>query len=330
MMFLMIHMGIGKVWKLLLLKDIEPGASQDWLTSLGALGERIRDVFEKSPTLIVALYTVIFYSIITLMVLTVFILLNRRKMEKTQVLEDELNEKYQGLLVDYFFRKDIADKVEKELKRIANSEFNRGILINQIIDMSVNMQDKEKAQLKDLYIKLGLKEDSLKKVYSKKWHENIKGFRELAFMNIREANERIIKLLNSPNRILRMEAQIALVRLSDENPYKFLDFLDQPLSVWEQITIHELLIQHNLSAPDFSQWLKSSNLTIVRFSLQMIARFNQTAALPGVLSLLKHDDDTVRKEAIRTCGELGQKEALPVLSEIYYDEEHQNKEEVLK
>src|SRR6056297_2493016 len=110
MMFLMIHMGIGKVWKLLLLKDIEPGASQDWLTSLGALGERIRDVFEKSPTLIVALYTVIFYSIITLMVLTVFILLNRRKMEKTQVLEDELNEKYQGLLVDYFFRKDIADK----------------------------------------------------------------------------------------------------------------------------------------------------------------------------------------------------------------------------
>ena len=44
-------------------------------------------------------------------------------------------------------------------------------------------------------------------------------------MNIREANERIIESLNSNNEILRMEAQIALVSLSDDNPYQFLHLL---------------------------------------------------------------------------------------------------------
>ena len=41
-------------------------------------------------------------------------------------------------------------------------------------------------------------------------------------MNIKEANHVIYKALNSKNEILRMEAQIALVRLTDEDPFSFL------------------------------------------------------------------------------------------------------------
>ncbi len=79
-------------------------------------------------------------------------------------------------------------------------------------------------------------------------------------MNIRDANEQIIKSLNSGNNILRMEAQIAMVRLSDGNPYEFLDLLEKPLSLWEQVTLHELLIQHNLKVPEFKQWFTSENI----------------------------------------------------------------------
>ncbi len=79
-------------------------------------------------------------------------------------------------------------------------------------------------------------------------------------MNIRDANKRIIKSLNSNNNILRMEAQIAMVRLSDENPYEFLDILKKPLSLWEQVTLHEIQIQHNLKVPDFKQWFTSPKI----------------------------------------------------------------------
>jgi HEAT repeat protein len=291
---------------------------------------RIFDVFEKSPTLVLILYIVIVYSIITLIVLTVFILLNRSRMQKEQILRQELNEQYQQLLIDYLFDEEQRKEIFRQILRIASNNFRRQILINQIIELSVNMQGKVRDDLRNLYLDVGLKKDSLRKAYSKKWHENVKGFRELAYMNIRSANDRIIECLNAHNQILRMEAQIALVRLSDENPYTFLNFLEKPLAKWEQITIHELLMQHNLNVPDFSEWFDSENLSIVKFSLQMVAWFGQKEAIGGVIRLLSHPDEEVRMHAIRTCGKLGENEALPHLAQMYDRESYKIRMELLK
>jgi len=291
--------------------------------------ERIFNTFEKSPALITVLYVVIIYSIITLIVLTIFILLNRSRMQKVEELTQELNEQYQQLLIDYLFEEENRNDVFRKIARIASSDFKRQILIKQIMELSVNMQGKAKQDLRNLYLDVGLKKDSLKKAYSRKWHENVKGFRELAFMDIRSANDQILKCLNSSNQILRMEAQIALVRLSDENPYTFLDLLEKPLAKWEQITLHELLEQHNLNVPDFKQWFDSENLTILIFSLQMVAWFKQKDALGEVLRLLEHEDENVRNRAIKTCGELGVKEALPALQKRYAEESYRNRLDIL-
>ena len=76
-------------------------------------------------------------------------------------------------------------------------------------------------------------------------------------MNIKDANDSILKALNSSNEILRMEAQIALVRLSDNGHFDFLSQLKRPFSLWEQITLHDLIIQHNIPVPSFKKWLIS-------------------------------------------------------------------------
>ena len=96
----------------------------------------------------------------------------------------------------------------------AANSLNRQVLIDQIIDVMINLKGEIKQKAKDLYLSLGLKKDSMVKARSRKWHLKIKGYRELAFMDIRDANEHIIRSLESNNEILRMEAQIALVRLS--------------------------------------------------------------------------------------------------------------------
>jgi hypothetical protein len=251
-------------------------------------------------------------------------------MKREQELRQELNEQYQRLLIDYLFDEAQRKDIFMQILRIASNNFRRQILINQIIELSVNMQGKVREDLRNLYLDIGLKKDSLRKAHSKKWHENVKGFRELAYMNIRSANDRIIECLNSHNQILRMEAQIALVRLSDENPYTFLNFLEKPLAKWEQITLHELLTQHNLNVPGFSEWFDSENLSIVKFSLQMVAWFGQKEALDDVIRLLDHHDDEVRTQAIRTCGKLGEKKALPHLERIYEQESYRNRMELLK
>jgi hypothetical protein len=291
--------------------------------------ERILQRFDKSPLFITILYIVILYSIITLITLLIIILLNRNRLQREEEQREYLKEAYQLKLMDYLFEQEKREQAMKDLREIASNRFKRQILINQMIDLSINLKGKIKEVIKELYIEMGLKRDSLEKAFSKKWHENVKGFRELAFMNIRDANERILECLNSRNEIVRMEAQIALVRLSDSNPYHFLHYLEKPLALWEQITLHELLIQHELKVPAFKQWFESENTSVVIFALEMVSWFKQKRSGSEVIRLFSHENAEVRHTAFKVSGDIGLKTALPALKKIYHQETYRNKMAIL-
>jgi len=231
--------------------------------------------------------------------------------------------------MDYLFDDELQELAFLELDEVADNRVSRQVLINQMIDLAVNLKGEIKEEIQRLYIRLGLKRDSLEKAYSRKWHQNVKGFRELAFMNIREANEQILKSVNASNEILRMEAQIAMVRLSDENPYEFLDVLEKPLSLWEQVTLHELQIQHNLDVPDFKQWFSSDNISVVMFSLEMVAWYKQRGVGKEILEMFEHENEQIRNTSYKVCGEIGLKMALSAMTRRYPEETFNNKLEIL-
>jgi hypothetical protein len=298
-------------------------------SALSQYSRRAVERFDKSPLFVTILYVVILYSIITLVVLLIIILLNRNRLQREEKQTNYLKEVYQLKLMDYLFEDEKQDEVRNDLKEIAENRFDRQLLIDQMIDLSINLKGEIKETIKELYLFLGLKEDSVRKVQSKKWHENVKGIRELAYMNIREASEKILEYLNSTNEIVRMEAQIAMVRLSDENPYHFLHFMEKPLAVWEQITLHELLIQHNLEVPVFQQWFESENLSVVIFALEMTAWFKQVNSGESVIGLFEHENENVRHTAFRVCGEIELSSALPAMEQVYEKETDKNKLEIL-
>lgn len=290
----------------------------------------VQQQFDQSPLFITILYVVILYSILTLIILLIIILLHRSRLQRESSRAGYLKEAYQQKLMDYLFDEKAREQSLKDLQRIASGRFNRQVLIDQMIDLSVNLKGRIKEMIRELYLALGLKEDSLKKAYSRKWHQNVKGFRELAFMNIRDANQKIVECLNSSNEILRMEAQIALVRLSDKEPYQFLHLMQRPLAKWEQITLHELVIQHNLRVPAFREYLESANLSVVIFALEMAAWFGQKEAEPDIFRMLRHPDEEVRYTAFRVCGDLKLERSLPELREIYPEEPYRNRLEILR
>jgi HEAT repeat protein len=148
------------------------------------------------------------------------------------------------------------------------------------------------------------------------------GFRELAFMNIKDANDTIYKALNSSNEILRMEAQIALVRLGDESAFDFLSHLERPFSLWEQISLHELIVQHNLPLPQFKQWLTSSNPTVVMFALRMIREFKQAEAGEAVHDTIMHPDPAVKQLAIQVAGDMNMRSTLETMKHMYKFQEY--------
>ena len=282
--------------------------------------------FGKSFNLVNALVITIIFCIVSMIVLLIIILLNRTRMERENKLRQFLLEKYQGLIMDYLY----DEAVPEEFLRIASDRFCRQVLIDQMIDVSVNLKGDSGEKLCELYRCLNLHHDSIRNAHSRKWHIKVKGFRELAFMNIRDANEEMYKALNSKNEILSMEAQIALVRLSADNPFKFLHHLTRPFSLWEQITLHDLLIQHNLPIPDFKELIDSRNPTVVMFALRMIREFKQNSAEPEVRKILLQPASRVRNLAIEVAGDLSMRSCLVYLKNMYKHEEYNNCLEILR
>ena len=282
--------------------------------------------FGKSFALVNALIITIFISIMMMIILLMVILLNRTRMEKEEDLKQYLAETYQGMIIDYLFTGSSADK----FRSIASDTYRRQALIDQMIDVSVNLKGDAEEKLCNLYLYLGLDRDSIKRAKDYRWHKKIKGFRELAFMNIKDANYAIYKALNSKNEILRMEAQIALVRLTDEDPFSFLFHLERPFSLWEQITLHELIIQHDLPVPEFSKFLKSSNPTVVMFALRMIREFRQKDAEDDVRETLDHSSPEVRKLAVEVAGDLEMRSTLEVMKRMYKSQDYNTCLEIIK
>lgn len=274
--------------------------------------------FGKSFAFVNALIVTIMVSIATMIILLIIILLNRLRMEKEERLQQYLMEKYQSLIIDYLFGNANPD----EFRSIASDTYRRQVLIDQMIDVSVNLKGDEAKKLLSLYKHLGLDRDSITRAYDRRWHKKIKGFRELAFMNIKDANEAIYKALNSSNEILRMEAQIALVRLSDDNPFEFLSHLTRPFSLWEQITLHELIVQHEILVPSFKKWLTSPNDTVVMFALRMIREFKQSQAEADIKNSLLHPSSSIRCLAVQVAGDLGMSSTLETLKHMYKNQDY--------
>ena len=276
------------------------------------------DYSKKSLVLINFLIAAIIISIVTMIILLIIILLNRKRMEKEEQLHQYLMEKYQSLIINYLF----GSATPEEFLLIASDSYRRHVLIDQIIDVSINLKGKEIEKLFDLYKLLGLARDSIKKAQSRQWHKKIKGIRELAYMNIKDANDILYNALNSSNEILRMEAQIALVRLNDDNPFEFLSHLTSHFSLWEQITLHELIIHHNIPLPSFQKWLTSPNPTVVTFSLRMIREFKQKESEANVLETLFHTDPSVRILAVEVAGDLDMRSTLETMKSMYKNQEY--------
>lgn len=281
--------------------------------------------FEKPVILIYILTAVIIYSISSIIIMLIFMIINRGKRDKTTQIITELKEQYQTALVDYLEHENNNTEQLIQIREIADSSFTRKILINEMIDLSVNLPKDKAEVLRDLYFELGLNEDSLAKLTNRHWHTRIKGFKECAFMYIKEAQPIIEKRLNSRNEIERSEAQLALVRLNTEDPYSFLDNLKRPFSVWEQNIIHQEITYHNLNIPKFERWCYSDNASVRKFSSKMIQLFDQKRSWGKLVELLKDENDKIRATAINSLGNINVKKSQAPLKEQYQYEDDDNK-----
>ncbi len=285
------------------------------------------------PIHIRLLFAVTLIFVLIILILLGVVLSSRIYKTSRAIRREELQEKYQQVFrVLLFDDKSSGDDIIKyfdpgDLK----DKFNRETIKNELIHLHENFRGETAERLEEIYQALKFHKDSIHKLKNKRWYIVAKGMRELALMNVKEALPDVNGYINNKNEILRMEARIAIMKLSDKDPLSFLSREVTVLSGWDTANIYSMLTKmEEKLIPDFSNWLDSPNKSVVLFCIQMIGTFRQQESLNKLLELLKSNEEDIRFAAIRALRSLNAVGAERPMIEIYEGESLTNRLEILK
>jgi hypothetical protein len=256
--------------------------------------------FGEASLIVKVLLVILIYLILSVIILFITILVHRQIKANQYHQRKQLQNEYQEQLAGFLF----DEKLETVKFRGINKRNNRQLLINEIMELHNNLHGEVADKLRDLYFNLNLHKDSLHNVHHGRWDKQARGFGELAQMNVKDANDKIRTYINSKNNILRTEAQVALVKLSDNDPLGFLDELQHELSYWEQVKLYDTMIYHQIEIDAFDRWLFSNNPSVVIFALRMISLFKHVQSGDRVRELLFSDNPDIALAAIKALKAL--------------------------
>lgn len=217
---------------------------------------------------------------------------------------------------------------------ILNNRVARQFAIDELVRCRKNFSGTLAEGIVNLYIQLGLKQFSLKKLSrNSKWHIKARGIQELYMMDQADLLTTIYKNTNNRNEFIRMEAQIGVIHLTGFPGLRFLDVISYPLTEWQQLKLLEqlrLFPKKEGLAEKIPGWLQSKNDTVVRFALKLADEYQQFSTRGAVTFCLAHRDTEVRRQAIRTLIRLGDENIASVLCGYFSKEPVANQVTILE
>ncbi|WP_300596779.1 hypothetical protein [Niabella sp.] len=220
----------------------------------------------------------------------------------------------------------VPAKFAKHLKRPNNRQF----ALNSLLELKKSVAGAVGDKVVALYLELGFKEDSLKKLGSVVWHQKVKGINELSVMQQEDMNARIFKLTNNRNKYIRREAQSAMFNFYGFKGLRFLNVLTHSISDWQQLNLIEQLRPIDPEPiPGLSGWLHSENDTVVIFALRLTEIYQCFEVHEDVVNCLTHANEAVRSQAAKTLKEIADDSTADILCNQYAGETVRNQQVLL-
>lgn len=250
---------------------------------------------------------------------------NVKKKEQQELLIDFLN----SILFDEDFEKE--EEISKFKEEHLNSSLEIKVTIKEILHFHENLKGESARELEALFYKLGLVEYVLLDLKKGSWFTTARAINALSELCIIVPDHEIEQYLNEPRNEVRQQSQLYLLKLAKENPLQFLNKTVRPLTTWQQIYIENALKNfYKGPPPDFSQWLDHDLLSVVEFSIRMIARYNQFEHIEKLIPFIKHQDDVLKGEAINSLSNLEYTELLELIIPEFKNNSRFIKLEILK
>lgn len=277
--------------------------------------------------------TLIFLGIALLMVCFIMINLTIRKSRRNKYVKWKL-------MADLLIRNAIFSENEystetpfpitARTKKMLNNPYFKRLLTKELLSAKKNISGVSATNLKKLYIQLHLNENALKKLNNKEWHIKAQAIQELGIMEQKEYLNKIYRLTNNKNDLVRMEAQTTIVKLYGFKGLRFLDVISYQLTEWQQIA---LLKELSMLPPEnfnkIEKWLKSKNTSVITFALKLTRTYHRFEAYDQVIECLIHDNEDIRLEAIYTVEKIYNSDTEAVLLERYEHETLKNQKAIV-
>lgn len=267
-----------------------------------------------------------FFVISTFIALSVKkrVYLTQKKVEKrfelfiTKAMLDEWDDAEDGFVIPKNFGRHFRSKIKRQYA------------IDALIQGKKNLRGKAAENIVKLYLKLGFKNDSIKKFKSGTWQIKARGIHELYMMDQKDMLKQIYKHANSVNDFVRMESQIAMIHFLGFDGLRFLDVISTPVSEWQQVRLLEQLRPLEPDKmPGLKTWLHSKNDSVVLFALKLADIYQQFDAYAYVLDCLSHKNEQVRIQAVKTLIRIANDTTALSLTEQYKKERFTNRLNIL-
>lgn len=234
----------------------------------------------------------------------------RNNLRNKEVVYKGIFNEFESNLISYLYLNEDFSTVNQDqlqiidyYKKEAANSFKRKILIAVLTKLKNDISGEMAIAINQLYIKTGLMAYSLQKLKSNKWHKIALGIKELTQFEITNVYNEITKFQNYPKQEVRNQVQLYYVSLFHFNGLDFLNTLKTPISEWNQIQLLEILQKfEDQEITDITPWLKSSNISVVLFSLKLAKIYNQFQVIDTILTLLNHYSKEVRITAMEVLG----------------------------
>ena len=209
---------------------------------------------------------------------------------------------------------------QRVLLQFQRRKSDRDLLIDELAEISKKFRGTTMENILWLFEKLNLEKQLLKSLDQKKWHKKAKAIQQLTYLQQKNSFKNILSFTNDEDDLLRMEAQIALVKMTGFEGLEFLNKITHPVSEWQQIRLIEELSNHaTTKLENISEWLRSENSSVVNFALRLVEIYRLHDFYDEVKHCLSHNSSVICKTAVATISQISNEATADLLVTHYPD-----------
>lgn len=292
----------------------------------------LQNYFQQLPIELQLIWVLSGFLGVIAFVFIVYLKVLRNSLRNKEALRSKYLDNCEGELLSFLFEeesKEVLSKRQNEfitkVKNKSNDKFRRKIIIDTLLKLKNEVSGEIETAIQNIYLQADLKFYAYQQLKSKNWYTIASGIKELTQFKVEEAYSEIKKLVNYPKKEVQKEVQLYLVSLFHFKGLEFLSTLKSELSEWDQIELlEELKYLDNQDIPDITPWLKSTNDSVVLFSLKLVKIYNKYEDVPTLIQLLNHKNQKIRLQVINVLTYLQVLDAKTILKnnfKNYSDEE---------